>query len=55
MKLKRHSGIILKNDRHHLLVFDGGIAKFHYNYQGREVEVLDLSLWFPFLLKLVFP
>ena len=38
-------GIILKNQDHHLLVFDGGIAKFRFQYQGRSVQVLDLSLW----------
>ena len=48
------AGIILENQDHHLLVFDGGIAKFRYQYQGRSVEVLDLSLWSRLLLKRFF-
>lgn len=39
------AGITLRNQDHHHLVFDGGIAKFRYQYQGRSIEVLDLSLW----------
>ena len=44
----------MRNQDHHLLVFDGGIAKFRSQYQGRSVEVLDLSLWSRLPLKKFF-
>jgi hypothetical protein len=36
-------GIILQNDKHHLLVVDGGTAKFLFERNNTVVEVLDLS------------
>lgn len=36
-------GAVLENENHHLLVFDGGTAKFNFEWDGEAVEVLDLS------------
>lgn len=36
-------GVILQNDDHYLLVFDSGMAKYKFNWNGTADEILDLS------------
>lgn len=38
-----HSSIVLKNEKHHWLVFDGGIGKFKTEINGKNVIIPDLS------------
>lgn len=44
-------GIVLKDDRQHVLVIDGGMAKFRFVWNGENVEVLDLSARPPMMIS----
>ncbi|CUS11350.1 unnamed protein product [Tuber aestivum] len=42
-RLLAHESIVVNSQGKDLLIFDGGLAKFRHNWNGENIEVLELS------------